>query len=87
VYIRGVSTIELDAETCNGCLMCIKVCPHAVFGRADGAVEIIEADACMECGACVLNCTERALSVNPGVGCALAILTGWIRRSEPTCRC
>jgi hypothetical protein len=35
----------------------------------------------------VVNCPEDALSVNPGVGCAAAILKGWITRSEPHCGC
>ena len=34
-----------------------------------------------------LNCPEGALSVNPGVGCAAAILKGWVTRSEPDCCC
>lgn len=84
-YISGVTTIELDPVKCNGCQMCIKVCPHPVFGPLKGAVEILEPDLCIECGACVMNCPEIALSVHPGVGCAAAILKGWITRSDPAC--
>jgi NAD-dependent dihydropyrimidine dehydrogenase PreA subunit len=84
-YIRGVTTIALDPSKCNGCRMCLKVCPHPVFGPLKGAVEILEPDLCIECGACVRNCSEGALRVNPGVGCAAAILRGWITRSEPAC--
>ena len=32
----------------------------------------------MECGGCAKNCPEEAISVNPGVGCAAAIIAGWI---------
>jgi NAD-dependent dihydropyrimidine dehydrogenase PreA subunit len=85
-YIPGVTTIELDQTKCNGCGMCISVCPHRVFGPSNRAVEILERDACMECGACVMNCPEGALSVDPGVGCAAAILKSWITRSNPACR-
>jgi NAD-dependent dihydropyrimidine dehydrogenase PreA subunit len=84
-YIDGVATIALDPTKCNGCRMCMKVCPHAVFGAASREVEIRKPDRCMECGACVTNCSEGALTVNPGVGCALAILKGWITRSQPVC--
>ena len=83
-YIRGVTTIELDAAKCNGCGMCWRVCPHPVFGALKGSVEILEPDLCIECGACVTNCAESALSVHPGVGCAAAILKSWITRSEST---
>ena len=65
-YIRGVTTIELDPTKCNGCRMCMRVCPHPVFGPLKGSVEILEPDLCIECGACVMNCSERALSVQPG---------------------
>jgi len=84
-YIQGVTTIELDPAKCNGCRMCIKVCPHPVFGPLKGSVEILEPDLCIECGACVMNCSERALSVHPGVGCAAAILKSWITRSDSAC--
>ena len=84
-YISGVSTIELDAAKCNGCRVCMDVCPHPVFGAVKAAVEILDADACMEGGACVLNCSEGALSVSPGVGCATAILVGWILSKKPGC--
>jgi ferredoxin len=86
-YVRGVTTIGLDLSLCNGCMMCIEVCPHPVFESLKRAVAIREPDLCMECGACVVNCPEDALSVNPGVGCAAAILKGWITRSEPHCGC
>jgi ferredoxin len=42
-------------------------------------------DLCMECGACALNCSSQALEVNAGVGCALAIIMGWITGKEPHC--
>jgi NAD-dependent dihydropyrimidine dehydrogenase PreA subunit len=86
-YIRGVTTLELDAARCNGCLLCLRVCPHPVFGPLKGAVEIVEPDLCMECGACVRNCSEGALSVRPGVGCAAAILKGWLSGSSASCEC
>jgi NAD-dependent dihydropyrimidine dehydrogenase PreA subunit len=86
-YINGVATIDLDQTKCNGCRICTNVCPHPVFGLTDGKVFLRDPDLCMECGACVLNCPEGALSVNPGVGCASAILLGWITRSKPHCDC
>ncbi len=84
-YISGVTTIALDAAKCNGCRICMKVCPHSVFGPLNGKVQILEPDECMECGACVMNCSEDALSVHPGVGCAAAILKGWIKHSDGAC--
>jgi NAD-dependent dihydropyrimidine dehydrogenase PreA subunit len=90
-YIQGVTTLALDAARCNGCRICLTVCPHPVFrpihGGGGPGVEIADRDACIECGACVLNCPEKALRVDPGVGCAIAILRGWLTRSKPSCGC
>ena len=41
----------------------------------------------MECGACALNCVPGAINVKPGVGCAQAIINGWLTGSEPNCDC
>jgi ferredoxin len=86
-YIDGVVTLELDVEACTGCRMCAAVCPHAVLEMADGRARIADRDACIECGACALNCPAGALSVDPGVGCAAAVIKGWLTGSEPTCDC
>lgn len=86
-YIDGVVTLELDAEACTGCRMCAMVCPHAVFEMADKRARIADRDACIECGACARNCPAGALSVDPGVGCAAAVIQGWLTGSEPTCDC
>jgi NAD-dependent dihydropyrimidine dehydrogenase PreA subunit len=85
VYLPGVATLSLDAERCTGCGTCIDVCPHAVFDRVPRRVEIAALDRCIECGACSRNCPESAIAVEPGVGCAMAIIKGWLRRSESSC--
>lgn len=87
-YLRGVATIRLDVDRCNGCGMCLSVCPHAVLAGADGSkVAVVDRDGCMECGACARNCPTGALSVQAGVGCAAAIITGALRGTEPCCDC
>jgi NAD-dependent dihydropyrimidine dehydrogenase PreA subunit len=86
-YLPDVVTLKLDVDKCTGCTMCVQVCPHAVLAMADGKAEIVDRDACMECGACAKNCPEDALTVGAGVGCALAIIAGKLRGTEPTCDC
>lgn len=86
-YIPGVVTLAYDAERCNGCRQCATVCPHGVFGMVDARALVVDRDACMECGACSLNCAAGAIEVTPGVGCAAAIINGWLTRSEPSCGC
>jgi NAD-dependent dihydropyrimidine dehydrogenase PreA subunit len=86
-YLSGVSTLTLDMKKCTGCGLCLEVCPHGVFELREGKVVITDADKCMECGACANNCAFGALQVDKGVGCAQAIIRGWITGKEPTCGC
>lgn len=86
-YLSDVATLELDVETCVGCGLCPTVCPHAVLEMADSKARIVERDRCMECGACARNCPVEALSVAAGVGCASAIIHGWLTGAEPSCDC
>lgn len=86
-YLRGVSTLELDAEKCIGCGMCAVVCPHAVFMLEGRKARITDADLCMECGACANNCPVDAISVKKGVGCAQAVRNGLLKGTEPDCGC
>jgi ferredoxin len=87
MYLKNVVTLELNQSLCNGCGMCVKVCPHEVFVLKQGCAHIIDRDRCMECGACSLNCSRQAIHVNKGVGCAAGILNGILRKSEPVCGC
>jgi len=86
-YLKNVSTLRLESEKCTGCGKCIEVCPHNVFLMSDRKLVIVDKDGCMECGACVKNCPFQALEVKPGVGCASAIIKGWLTGSEPSCDC
>lgn len=86
-YIEKVVTLELDVKKCNGCRQCTLVCPHAVFALVDNRARIVDKGACMECGACALNCAQGAISLQPGVGCAAAIIHSWIHGGEPSCGC
>jgi NAD-dependent dihydropyrimidine dehydrogenase PreA subunit len=86
-YIKNVATLELDFNKCTGCTLCTVVCPQAVFEIHDKKAKIIDKDACMECGACVNNCPVNALTVKKGVGCAYAVIMGFIKGTEPTCDC
>ena len=87
VYLSNVVTLELDQEKCNGCRMCIIVCPHNVFTIENRKAVIMYKDRCMECGACEKNCPEQAITVRSGVGCAAGIINGLLRGTEPTCDC
>ncbi len=86
-YLKNVATLNIDLEKCTGCGRCIEVCPHQVFSLQNSKTQIIDKDSCMECGACAKNCPFKALEVKPGVGCATAIIKGWLTGREPSCDC
>lgn len=84
-YLTNVATLAFNEEKCNGCGVCLEVCPQAVLARAGKKIEIRDRDACMECGACAVNCPFGALSVQSGVGCASALIRAALTGKEPTC--
>ena len=86
-YLEDVTTLQLDTEKCIGCKKCTEVCPHGVFIVANGKAQIVDRSACMECGACALNCMPGAITVQSGVGCAAGIINGIIKGTGPTCDC
>jgi NAD-dependent dihydropyrimidine dehydrogenase PreA subunit len=84
-YLPNVVTLTLDERRCDGCRMCVAVCPHGVFAIVDRVARIVDRDACMECGACAKNCASGAIGVDSGTGCAAAIIIGALKRTKPTC--
>ena len=86
-YLPNVVTLLLDESKCDGCGMCVTVCPHAVFAMNERKARIVDRDACMECGACAGNCPSEAITVEAGVGCVAAIIKGALTGSEPDCDC
>lgn len=85
-YLAGVTTLKLAPAACTGCGRCVEVCPHAVLAIDGGAARIVDRDRCMECGACARNCEAGAISVRPGVGCAMALTRAAIAgRGAPAC--
>lgn len=88
-YIDGVVTLAYDRDACTGCRMCTAVCPHGVFriAASDGRADLIDRDRCIECGACARNCSAGAITVDAGVGCAAAVIGGWLSGGEPECGC
>jgi MinD superfamily P-loop ATPase len=82
------NTLVLDVQKCNGCTMCVTVCPHQVFAMVDHHASIVNSTACMECGACQVNCAADAITVHSGVGCASAMINAALTgKKEVSCNC
>ncbi|MFV0411927.1 MAG: mercury methylation ferredoxin HgcB [Oscillospiraceae bacterium] len=86
-YLKNVATLQLFKDKCVGCGKCTEVCPHGVFAVQNGKAAIVALNSCMECSACTQNCPVSALTVDKGVGCASAVIMGWLTNSEPSCGC
>ena len=86
-YLKNVQTLRLLADKCIGCGKCMEVCPHGVFTIETNKAEIKDKNSCMECGACAKNCPAKAIKVDANVGCAAAIIFGWLTGNEPSCDC
>ncbi|MFC2077026.1 mercury methylation ferredoxin HgcB [candidate division KSB1 bacterium] len=84
-YLKNVVSLTLDPELCNGCGICLEVCPHEVLATHGKRVRIAERDQCIECGACSLNCVPGAIKVDAGVGCASAYIGAAIKGSGEAC--
>ncbi|MBU0505041.1 4Fe-4S binding protein [bacterium] len=86
-YLNNVVTLKLDEAKCVGCMECLEVCPRLVFEKYSSKIRIKDLDACIECGACALNCAPKALTVQPGVGCAAAIINSWFPQKKDSGCC
>jgi len=88
-YLLNGQSLTLDAALCNGCSRCEEVCPHGVFSVIDRKAAIVDRGACMECGACRMNCATGAIAVSSGVGCASAVISAMRRPSaaSESCSC
>ncbi len=86
-YLKNISSLRFNPEKCKGCARCVEVCPHGVFAMKDTMAVLIDRNACMECGACRMNCSFGAIEVDAGVGCAAAILQSMRKGGEATCGC
>lgn len=74
-YLLSGHSLVLDEARCNGCGLCVHVCPHGVYAIASHRARIVRRESCMECGACRRNCAEGAIKVDAGVGCATVVIS------------
>ncbi len=60
---QSLSYVQFSEEHCDGCSLCMKVCPtRAIRIRNDRSVCIV--DLCIGCGECVRVCATGAIDIN-----------------------
>ncbi|MBN2125381.1 MAG: 4Fe-4S dicluster domain-containing protein [Deltaproteobacteria bacterium] len=52
--------VRIDEDLCNGCVLCMKVCPTRAIRVKDGKVARIEGP-CIDCGECIRVCPRGAV--------------------------
>jgi NAD-dependent dihydropyrimidine dehydrogenase PreA subunit len=57
----GRDFISVDAEKCNGCGDCVKVCLAECFAVEKGTARVKGLDECMECASCWYICDREAI--------------------------
>jgi len=55
--------VEIDAEKCNGCGLCIASCAEGAIGLIDGKARLVKDDYCDGLGACLGECPQGAIAV------------------------
>lgn len=57
--------IQFDSEKCAGTWQCYEVCPVGCWtpDRLNRIVKFHDPEQCIACGACVLQCPERAIEL------------------------
>jgi len=55
---------EVDAERCNGCRLCVEVCPFSAIKMKEGEkLAEVNAVACTGCGVCAAACPADAIDI------------------------
>jgi len=81
------TSLQYFPDRCINCRRCTQVCPHAVFSEGPDHAVLSRPSACMECGACALNCPVQAIAVQSGVGCAWAMIRAALRGKDMDTEC
>ncbi len=55
--------VTIDADKCNGCGVCVRICPQKILTIQDEKSSVVNADKCIGCFSCEDNCPTEAIRV------------------------
>jgi len=55
--------IEIAEELCEGCGICVSVCPKNIFFLENGKAKVRNVEDCIRCMACEINCPFHAVKL------------------------
>lgn len=55
--------ITIDHGLCNGCGICVDICPEDVYVMGEEFPEPVRKNECWYCGACVMDCPKNAVEI------------------------
>jgi NAD-dependent dihydropyrimidine dehydrogenase PreA subunit len=73
-----MSIEKIDQDLCNGCGICVEICPMDVFRMDEGNNKAVirYPEDCMLCEFCALDCPEDAVYVSPKKSSPLIVSWG-----------
>jgi NAD-dependent dihydropyrimidine dehydrogenase PreA subunit len=54
-------SVEINRDSCNGCGICVDICPLDCFRIDEDEKAFMKYDECWYCGSCTLECPQKAM--------------------------
>jgi len=59
--MNSAMSVEIDLDECNGCGICVKICPLDCLRMDEDEKAYMKYDECWYCGSCTLDCPQDAI--------------------------
>jgi len=56
-------SVEIDRDKCDGCGVCVEICPTDALRLDEGGKAYVKYDECWYCGCCELECPRKAVKL------------------------
>ncbi|RLI46083.1 4Fe-4S ferredoxin [Candidatus Bathyarchaeota archaeon] len=56
-------SVEIDREKCDGCGVCVEICPLDALRLDEDGKAYVKYDECWYCGCCELECPRKAVKL------------------------